>query len=92
MDVTSIISALITGVLALVGIVYTNSQSNKKIEQQIITAQKITDVKLDNLTAAVEKHNKPAERVPIIEEKVNTLETRVDKLEGRVNSLDRRKP
>lgn len=92
MDWTSIISSLITGTLALVGIVYTNSQSNKKIEQQIITAQKVTDVKLDNLTTAVEKHNKPAERVPIIEEKVSTLETRVDKLEGRVNSLDRRKP
>ena len=81
MDWTSIISALITGILALIGIVYTNSQSNKKIEQQIITAQKVTDVKIDNLTALVERHNKPAERVPIIEEKVVTLETRVDKLE-----------
>ena len=92
MDWTSIISAMITGILALIGIVYTNSQSNKKIEQQIITAQKVTDVKIDNLTALVERHNKPAERVPIIEEKVVTLETRVDKLETRVNSFNVRKP
>lgn len=91
MDWTSIVSSLITGILALLGIVITNSQSNKKIEQQIIIAQQVTDVKLDNLTKAVEKHNKPAEQVPIIEQKVNTLETRVDKLENRVNSLDRRK-
>lgn len=92
MDWTSIISALITGILALIGIVYTNSQSNKKIEQQIITAQKVTDVKIDNLTALVERHNKPAERVPIIEEKVVTLETRVDKLETNFCNFARRKP
>ena len=89
--VGSIISALITGILALFGVIFTNSESNKKVEQQIITAQKITDVKLDQLKELVERHNKPIERVPILEEKIMTLEERVDKIESRVDTLDRRK-
>ena len=92
MDITSIIGALITGSLALVGVIFTNIQSNRKIEEQILTAQKVTDVKIDQLRETVEKHSKPIERVPVLEEKISTLEIRVEKIESRVNSLDRRKP
>ena len=92
MDITSIIGALITGSLALVGVIFTNIQSNRKIEQQILTAQRVTDVKIDQLREIVEKHSKPIERVSVLEEKISTLEHRVEMIEGRVNSLDRRKP
>lgn len=87
----SIVSAFITGLLALLGVIYTNTQSNKKVEQQILTAQQVTDVKLTQLKDAVEKHTTATEKIPVIEEKITTLETRVDKIESRVNQLDRRK-
>lgn len=87
----SIISAFITGLLALFGVIYTNTQSNKKVEHQILTAQQVTDVKLTQLKDAVEQHTKATEKIPVMEEKINTLETRVDKIESRVNTLDRRK-
>ena len=42
-----IIVAVITGVLTLLGVIITNTQSNKKIEQKLQTAQAVTDCKLE---------------------------------------------
>lgn len=53
----SIITAFITGGLALVGIIITNITSNKQIENKLITAQAVTDTKIDQLTDEVKKHN-----------------------------------
>ena len=46
----TIISAAITGGLALAGIIITNIQSNRKIEQQLDKAQAVTDYKIEELT------------------------------------------
>ena len=59
----SIIVALITGGMALVGVVITNISSNRKIEQQLVTAQAVTDAKIENLTEEVRKHNSFADRI-----------------------------
>lgn len=76
----AIIVALITGGLSLVGVIITNASSNKQIENQLVTAQMVTDVKLDKLTEEVKKHNAFAERIPVIE-------TRLDRVEGDIKSL-----
>ena len=76
----AIIVAIITGVLSLVGVIITNASSNKQIENQLVTAQKVTDVKIDQLTAEVRKHNTLAERIPIIE-------TRLDRVEQDIRDL-----
>ena len=52
-----VISALITGGLALVGIIITNISANKKIETRLVTAQAVTDTKIDMLTDEVRRHN-----------------------------------
>ncbi len=70
----NIIVALITGGLALVGVIVSNVSSNKKIEQQLITSQAITDTKLENLTQEVRKHNSFADRITVLEVKVAELE------------------
>lgn len=70
----AIIVAIITGVLSLVGVIITNASSNKQIENQLVTAQKVTDVKIDQLTAEVRKHNTLAERIPIIETRLERVE------------------
>lgn len=72
----SIVVALITGGLSLVGVVLTNIHSNSKIEQQIITAQAVTDTKIDNLTEEVKKHNTFGDRITKLETKVEILEGR----------------
>lgn len=77
----SILVAVITGGLSLVGIIITNMASNKKIESQLMVAQGITDTKIDNLTAEVKRHNGFADRVPRIEVRLDNMEKRIDKLE-----------
>lgn len=73
----SIIVAIITGGLALVGVIFTNYQSNKKIESQLVTAQAVTDTKIDLLTEEVRKHNSFADRITALEVKVSNLEKEV---------------
>lgn len=81
MDYTSIIVAIITGGLALIGVMITNANSNKKIEQKLVTAQAVTDTKIDHLTEEVHKHNSYAERLPILEEQMRVANHRIDDLE-----------
>lgn len=73
----SIIVALITGGLALVGVIVTNISSNKKIEQQLVTSLAITDTKLENLTEEVRKHNSFADRITVLEVKVAEIERKI---------------
>lgn len=71
---TQIIPALITGGLALVGVIITNMMSNKKIENQLTTNQAVTDTKLDILTEEVKKHNTFGDRITKLETKIEILE------------------
>lgn len=85
----AIISACITGGLALVGILITNVMSNKAIENKLVTGQAVTDEKIDQLRKEVEKHNNVVEKVPVLEARVDGISKKVDILEDRVNNLDR---
>lgn len=73
-----IVTALITGGLSLIGVIISNMSSNKKIEAQLIQAQAITDVKLENLTDEVRKHNSFADRITTLEVQVKELQRRID--------------
>lgn len=77
----SIISAAITGALALAGIIVTNVQSNRKIEQQLDKAQAVTDCKIDELTREVREHNNFARRMPVVEEQIKVINHRIADLE-----------
>lgn len=74
-----IITALITGGLSLLGVIITNISANKKIEMQLMNAQAVTDVKLEQLTDEVRKHNSFADRITTLEVKVDSLEREVEK-------------
>ena len=77
----SIIASVITGGLALVGVIFTNIMSNQKIEHKLEVNQAITDTKLDNLSKEVKEHNSNVQQVPVLIEKVNNLEMRIDRVE-----------
>jgi predicted RND superfamily exporter protein len=81
--IIGLISSVIVGMLSLVGVIYTNSQSNKKVEHQILTAQAVTDTKIQNLTDEVKKHNNFANRIPVIEEQIKVINHRIDDLEDK---------
>ena len=73
----SIVTAIITGGLALCGVVITNLSSNKKIEQQLMTNQAVTNAKIENLTEEVKKHNSFGDRITRLETTVEILQREV---------------
>ena len=77
----SIIVALITGGLSLIGVIITTRNNSKRMEQQLQTAQAVTDTKIDELTREVREHNNFARRMPGLEERIKVANHRIDDLE-----------
>ncbi len=77
----TIISAAITGALALLGVILTNRSASQKMQTQLEKAQAITDTKLDALTREVRKHNGFAEKIPVIQEQIKVINHRIADLE-----------
>lgn len=78
----AIIAALITGGLALVGVIITNITGNRKMQSQLEKSQAVTDTKLDELTREVREHNGFARRMPVVEEQIKVINHRIEDLEG----------
>ena len=76
----SVIVAIITGVLSLLGVIITNVSSNRKIENQLEVHQAVTETNLENLANEVRKHNNFASRIPVIERDVEYLKSEVSDL------------
>ena len=79
----AILVAIITGGLSLIGVVFSNMSSNKKIETALTTQQAVTDTKLEELTREVRSHNNFAQRVPVLEEQIKVANHRIEDLERR---------
>lgn len=80
--IETIIASLITGGLALVGVVITNLTSAKKSEQSMRIAQAVTNEKIEELTREVREHNHFAQRVPTLEREVKDIKGHISRLEG----------
>ena len=70
----SIVVAIITGVVTLVGVVMSNSKSRAVME-----------VKIDALTQKVEKHNQLIERTYELERSVAVMRNDVESLKGKAD-------
>ena len=66
----SIIVALITGGLTLLGVLISNNKS-----------QAVTETKLEELTREVREHNNFAKRMPVVEEQIKVINHRIEDLE-----------
>ncbi len=77
----SVIVALITGGLSLVGVVITSLVTSKKQEQAAAVAQAVMDTKIGELTREVREHNNFAVRMPAYEQRLKDVERRVGNLE-----------
>ena len=74
-------AAIVVGVLSLVGVMITNSRSNSKMQNNIKTAQAVTDERISELTREVREHNGFGRRIPVIEEQVKVINHRISDLE-----------
>ena len=80
----SIIVAIITGGLTLLGTIISNISSNKKIETNLKIQQAVTDTKIEELTREVREHNNFAKRMPVVEEQIKVINHRIDDIEKKV--------
>lgn len=94
----TIIPALITGSLALIGVIITNKNSNdkmqednikmqKEFEKKMEVAQATTNVKLAELTREVREHNNFAKRMPVVETKIEHLSDEMTHVEKNIDKL-----
>lgn len=74
-------AAVVVGLLSLVGVIITNSRSNNKMQNNIKTAQAVTDERISELTREVRMHNGFAQRIPVIEEQIKVVNHRIGDLE-----------
>lgn len=77
----SILVALITGSLSLLGVIISSRSSSKKTDQRIQTSMAVTDTKLEELTREVRAHNHFAQRMPVVEEQIKVINHRIGDLE-----------
>ena len=77
----SILVALITGSLSLMGVIISSRSSSKKTDQRIQTSMAVTDTKLEELTREVRAHNHFAQRMPVVEEQIKVINHRIGDLE-----------
>ncbi len=69
----TIICALITGGMTLLGVLIANGRT-----------QAVTEAKLDELTREVREHNHFARRMPVVEEQIKVINHRIGDLESKV--------
>lgn len=65
----SVVAALVTGVLTLIGVIVSNSRSRAVME-----------LKIDNLAKQVERHNRVVERTYALEQDVAVVKAEVENL------------
>lgn len=93
----SVLVALITGGLSLVGTVITVILANRNtlatfdkksevsdlmLKAELERHQAVTDTKIEELTREARKHNNFAERVPVLEAQIKAVTHRIDNMKG----------
>lgn len=73
--------ALISGGLALLGVIITSISTSRRMTAQLERNQAVTDTKIEELTREVRLHNNFAQRIPVIERDIKVINHRIDDLE-----------
>ena len=84
----SIVVALITGGLALLGTIISSNKSMREIDHKLDTKQAVTDTKIEELTREVREHNNFARRVPVLESQMESTNDRLNKIERKMDHED----
>lgn len=81
----TIIAALISGGLALIGVIISNFATSNRMSEELKISQAVTDTKIEDLTREVREHNNFARRVPVMEEQIKVANHRIKDLEDKTN-------
>ena len=89
----TIVAALIAGAVTLIVCVVNNLFQNRRLTDKVAEQQRQTasvlEIKLDNLTRQVEKHNNLVERMYHIEEKATLYEEKMKVANHRIEDLEK---
>ena len=66
----SVVAALVTGALTLLGVIISNNKH-----------QAVADARMEELTREVREHNNFARRLPVVEEQIKVINHRIGDLE-----------
>ena len=80
--IIAVAPSLITGGLALVGVVITNRRTAREMQATLEQKQAVTDTKIEELTREVREHNEFARRMPVVEEQIKVINHRIKDLEA----------
>ena len=78
----TIIVALITGGLSLLGVIVASNETTRDVRAKLDKQQAVTETKLEELTREVREHNNFARRVPVLEEQIKVANHRIADLEN----------
>ena len=77
----TLLVAIITGGLSLLGTIITVLATSKKTEENFRISQAVMETKIEQLTREVRIHNNFAQRMPVVEEQIKVINHRIDDLE-----------
>lgn len=80
----SVVVALITGGLSLIGVVFSVFASSRKTTAEFKTQQAVMEEKISELTREVREHNDFAHRIPVMQEQIKNLNDKVSIMEKTV--------
>lgn len=77
----TIVVAIITGGLSLLGVIITSNKATRDVQAKLDMQQAVTETRLEELTREVREHNNFARRVPVLEEQIKVANHRIADLE-----------
>ena len=79
---SAILASIISGGLALIGVVITVQSSQRKTENTLKTEIAVMNTEISSLRKEVEKHNNFATRIPALETQVGANKVAIGRLEN----------
>lgn len=79
--IESVIVALITGGLSLIGVGFSVFATSRKTQADFEKSQAVMNEKISELTREVREHNNFAMRMPVVENQIQNLDNRVSIIE-----------
>ena len=77
----SVVVALITGGLSLIGVIVSVSASSSKTQAEFKATQAVMETKINELTREVREHNDFAHKIPVMQEQIKNLNDKVSVME-----------
>ena len=81
MMLESIVVAIITGGLSLIGVMFSVFASSRKTQAEFDKNQAVMNERITELTREDREHNNFAHRIPLVEEQVKSLNDRLSIME-----------